>query len=75
MPRLHCYVPEDLADKLQQKARQAHLSVSKYLALLIKKEVETQWPDGYFELFGGWQGEPLERAGQVLCTACQPAIR
>ena len=64
MPQLHCYVHEDLANKLQQKARQAHLSVSKYLALLIEKEVETQWPDGYFELFGGWQGEPLERAGQ-----------
>jgi hypothetical protein len=64
MPQLHCYVREDLADKLQQKAQQAHLSVSKYLALLIEKEVEIRWPDGYFELFGGWQGEPLERADQ-----------
>jgi hypothetical protein len=22
------------------------------------------WPDGYFDLFGSWQGEPLERAPQ-----------
>ena len=64
MPQLHCYVKEDLADKLQQKAQQAHLSVSKYLALLIEKEVEIRWPDNYFELFGSWEGEPLERADQ-----------
>ena len=64
MPQLHCYVKEELAKKLQLKARQAHLSVSKYLALLIEKEVETQWPEGYFELFGTWQGEPLERPAQ-----------
>ena len=64
MPQLHCYVPDDLAKRLQEKAQQAHLSVSKYLALLIKKEVENQWPEGYFELFGSWQGDPLERPPQ-----------
>ena len=64
MPQLHCYVKEELAEKLQVKAEQAHLSVSKYLALLVEKEVETQWPEGYFELFGTWQGEPLERPAQ-----------
>ena len=39
-------------------------SVSKYLEILVKKEVENQWPEGYFELFGTWQGEPLERLDQ-----------
>lgn len=61
MPQLHCYVKEELADKLQIKARQAHLSVSRYLALLVEKEVEAQWPEGYFDLFGRWNGDPLER--------------
>jgi hypothetical protein len=64
MPQLHCYVKEELAEKLRVKAEHAHLSVSKYLALLVEKEVETQWPEGYFELFGTWQGEPLERPVQ-----------
>jgi hypothetical protein len=64
MPQLHCYVQDELAKKLQEKAKQAHLSVSKYLALLIEKEVENQWPKGYFELFGSWQGETLERHAQ-----------
>ncbi len=64
MPQLHCYVPDDLAKRLQAKAQQSHLSVSKYLALLIKKEVDNQWPEGYFELFGSWQGDPLKRPPQ-----------
>ena len=46
------------------KARAARLPVSKYLALLVKKDLENQWPDAYFELFGGWEGEPLERPDQ-----------
>ena len=64
MPQLHCYVKEELAEKLQVKAQQAHLSVSKYLALLVEKEVETQWPEGYFGLFGSWNGDPLKRPPQ-----------
>ncbi len=64
MPQLHCYVPDDLAKKLQEKAQQSHLSVSKYLSFLIKKEVENQWPEGFFELFGSWQGDALERSSQ-----------
>jgi len=64
MAQLHCYLPDDLARQFQAKARAANLPVSKYLALLIKKDLENQWPEGYFELFGGWQGEPLERQEQ-----------
>jgi hypothetical protein len=38
--------------------------VSKYLADLIKKDLKTQWPNDFFELFGAWEGEPLTRAEQ-----------
>lgn len=64
MSQLHCYVKDELAKKFQKKAQQASLSVSKYLALLVQREVQNQWPEGYFELFGTWQGEPLERLSQ-----------
>ena len=64
MPQLHCYVQDELADKFQKKAKQAHLSVSKYLALLVKHEVDSQWPANYFEIFGSWQGETLKRPAQ-----------
>lgn len=64
MPQLHCYVPDEVARKLRGKAQRANLSLSKYLAGLIGRELEDRWPDGYFDLFGGWQGEPLERPPQ-----------
>ncbi|HID44501.1 MAG TPA: hypothetical protein EYP34_01930 [Chromatiaceae bacterium] len=64
MAQLHCYVPDNLAKRFQEKARKSNLPVSKYLALLIEKEVENQWPAGYFDLFGSWRGERLERPDQ-----------
>ena len=64
MPQLHCYVAEEVAAQLQQKAEQAHLPVSKYLAVLIQKDIGTQWPEGYFDLFGAWEGEALQRPPQ-----------
>jgi len=65
MSQLHCYVQDELAKKFQKKAEQAKLTVSKYLALLVQREVENQWPEGYFELFGAWQGQPLERSAEL----------
>jgi hypothetical protein len=64
MPQLHCYVPEDLAKQLQEKANQAHLSLSKYLAMLIKKDIGNQWPEDYFDLYGSWEGEEIQRPAQ-----------
>lgn len=64
MAQLHCYVPDEVARKLRQRADNAHLSVSKYLAQLIKKEIGDEWPEGYFDIFGSWEGAPLERPEQ-----------
>ena len=64
MAQLHCYVPDNIADKFHHKAKKANLSTSKYQALLIKQEITDEWPDNYFDLFGSWEGEPLERPDQ-----------
>ena len=62
MAQLHCCVPDSIAEKIQQKARQSHLSVSKYIAELIKRDAGGEWPSGYLEnVLGHWQGSPLER--------------
>jgi len=64
MAQLHCYVPDDIAARLQKKAQQSHVPVSKYLAKLIKKEIGNEWPKNYFDLFGSWEGEILKRPEQ-----------
>lgn len=64
MAQLHFYIPDLIAERVKIKAENAHLSVSKYLAELVKREVANQWPEDYFDNFGNWQGEPLQRPTQ-----------
>lgn len=47
--------------KIRTKAKQNRMSVPEYLAGLVKREVNEEWPEGYFELFGTWHGDPVER--------------
>ena len=59
MQLLHCDVSDALAEQLKHKAEEAQVSVSEYLAELIKKDVNSDWPEDFFELFGAWEGEQL----------------
>lgn len=80
MTQLHCYVPEEIAQRAQRRAEQSGLSLSRYLAELVKRDaqVSSGWPEGYFDLFGKWEGAPLERPQQLpqeqrLELKCLPA--
>lgn len=66
MPQLHCYVSDDLAQQVQHRADQAGQSVSRYLADVLKQNVEQSsgWPEGYFDLFVPIEGAEIERAPQ-----------
>ena len=66
MAQLHCYVPEEIAQQAQRRAEQSGLSLSRYLAELVKRDaqISSGWPEGYFDIFGKWEGAPLERPPQ-----------
>lgn len=65
MPQMHFYVREEVAKEIRERAQDAGLSTSRFLAALVERELVTEWPEGFFEeVIGGWQGEPLERAPQ-----------
>ncbi len=49
MPQLHFYVPNDIAEKIRQRAAEARQPVSRYVAELVKRELGQGWPEGYFE--------------------------
>lgn len=58
MPQLHLYVPKDIALKVQEKAKARNLTLSRYLAEVIKRDVGEGWPEGYFDsVCGKWVGE------------------
>lgn len=63
MAQLHCYVPEEIAQQVQRRAAQAGVSLSRYLAELVKRDAgaSASWPEGYFDNFGKWEGTPPER--------------
>jgi hypothetical protein len=63
MPQLHCYVPESIAQQLQRQAAQLGLSVSAYLAELVKRDVNVGWPEGFEAALFGPQ---VERSPLVL---------
>lgn len=66
MAQLHCYVPEELAQQAQRRAELAGLSLSRYLAELVKRDTanSTGWPEGYFDLFVPIEGAELVRPPQ-----------
>lgn len=67
MAQLHCYVPEEIAQQAKRRAAQSGLSLSRYLAELVKRDAgaSASWPEGYFDIFGKWEGAPLERPPSV----------
>lgn len=67
MPQLHLYVPDATAELLKRRAEERGLTLSKYLAEVVGKEINGgEWPEGYFEdVLGAWEGE-LERPPQGL---------
>lgn len=66
MAQLHCYVPDELALRAQRRATQSGLSVSRYLAELVKRDAgaDLAWPKGYFENLGA-RGARITRPHQA----------
>ncbi len=65
MPQLHVYVSPEVADAAHRAAKEAGLSVSRYLAVVLARQLTAGWPEGYFEtVVGSWRGDALERPDQ-----------
>lgn len=73
MPQLHLYVSDDIAAEINRRAKESGLSVSRYLARLVRAKTSLGWPTGWFERVpGGWLGDPLERPLQGVFEAREP---
>ena len=57
MPQLAIYVDDELSKKLNKAIRVSRTSRSKWVADLIKAKLEDEWPEGFFELAGSWEGD------------------
>lgn len=60
MAQLNFYVPDEIEAQVRRAAKGRGLSISAYLAELVKERVGDgcKWPAGFFEkTLGGWQGD------------------
>jgi hypothetical protein len=65
MAQLHLYLSDDLAEQVKERARSRGVTVSAYLADIVRRQMVDQWPEGFFSrVVGGWAGEPLSRPEQ-----------
>jgi hypothetical protein len=73
MSQLHFYVSDEIEAQIRLQAKRAKLTLSKYLADLVKRETAARnhWPVGYFELFDAWQGEPQTRPPELTLETRQ----
>ena len=73
MSQLHFYVSDEVEKRIRQKARQAKLPLSRYLAELVQREsgLSKRWPSGYLELFDEWQGDAQARPHELVLVTRQ----
>jgi len=58
--QLHFSVDRDTAERLAHEAEQRGVSLSQYIASIVRRDVPKAWPEGYLELIvGSCQGAEL----------------
>ena len=55
MARVTLYLDEDTAERLKKAAKQAGLSRSRWLAMLVREKTATEWPQAVRQLAGAWR--------------------
>ena len=55
MTQLAIYIEDRLSEKLEKAVKTSGKSKSKWIADVIKKELDDQWPEDFFNLAGSWK--------------------
>jgi hypothetical protein len=64
MAQLTVYIDEETRRKIEIAARRAETSVSQWVKQRLASALETEWPEGYFELLGSLKGVDIVRPAQ-----------
>jgi len=60
MPQLYFSVDSETASRLTNEAENQNISLSRYLARVMKREVRESWPDAYLtQVVGSCSDDPL----------------
>jgi hypothetical protein len=65
MTHVELEIPDDVAKKLRERAEKLGMSVPRYVAEIVRRDVAAGWPPRFFQdVVGAWKGAPLERPPQ-----------
>ncbi len=64
MPQISLYIDEETLKKVSKAAGLSSVSVSEWVSQKIKHSLKTNWPDGYFALFGLIKDKSFKRPVQ-----------
>jgi len=66
MPQLHFSVDEETARRLAREAEERGLSLSRYLAGIVRRRLPAEWPPGYLDaVVGACRDAPLAEADEL----------
>ncbi|MEE4362881.1 MAG: hypothetical protein V2J08_03055 [Desulfotignum sp.] len=57
MGQVTIYLDNEIENKMKHAARANHVSVSKWVADIIRKKVSTEWPQDIVDLAGSWKND------------------
>lgn len=72
MPRLHPYVSAELASEIARRAEAVGMSVSRFLAEVVRRNIGTAWPDGFFEDIVGGKCFRLQACSSIVIYTTYP---
>lgn len=65
MAQLNLYIGDKLMERIKKTAKAEGLSLSKWTQKRLERSLDTEWPEGYFELFGSLKdADDFERPEQ-----------
>ncbi len=77
MPQMAIYIDDQLAKRLEKVVKASGKSKSRWVAEAIKRSLQDQWPEDFFELAGGWEDdvEPDEIMSRIRKGIEEPERR
>jgi hypothetical protein len=72
MPQLSLYLDTQTLALVEKNAQLERLSLSKYVAGLVKEHVAHNWPTGFWDLFGSIDDDSLCEPSELLSVNDAP---
>ena len=74
MSQITIYLDKELENEMKTAVKASRLSVSKWIANLIREKVATEWPQDVVELAGSW-GDDFPSLSEIRATEVPDSSR